>query len=101
MERSKKNWLFPKFHKDASKHGIPCHHRSYRDGGIIRNKREVLEAPEPAEREVALEDQAQNLKSPNTQQSQSARSPVIVSQTQPGSRLRTFMKVVFAHTMHR
>ena len=69
MERSKKNWLFPKFHKDASKHGIPCHHRSYRDGGIIRNKREVLEAPEPAEREVALEDQAQNLKSPNTQQS--------------------------------
>ena len=31
----------------------------------------------------------------------SARSPVIVSQTQPGSRLRTFMKVVFAHTMHR
>ena len=37
--------------------------------GIIRNKREVLEAPEPVEREVALEDQAQNLKSPNTQQS--------------------------------
>ena len=30
---------------------------------------EVLEAPEPVEREVALEDQAQNLKSPNTQQS--------------------------------
>ena len=69
MERSKKNWLFPKFHKDAIKHGIPCHHRSYRDGGIIRNKREVLEAAEPVEREVALEDQAQNLKSPNTQQS--------------------------------
>ena len=69
MERSKKNWLFPKFYKDAIKHGIPCHHRSYRDGGIIRNKREVLEAPEPVEREVALEDQAQNLKSPNTQQS--------------------------------
>ena len=37
--------------------------------GIIRNKREVLEAPEPVEREVALEDQAQNPKSPNTQQS--------------------------------
>ncbi|RMX43192.1 hypothetical protein pdam_00009720 [Pocillopora damicornis] len=31
----------------------------------------------------------------------SARSPVIVSQTKPGSRLGTFMKVVFAHTMHR